>query len=428
MSYTINLTNGNLFAIIPDDTINTSSSMTLVGRNYAGYGQFINDDIIHLLECGANGVPPTAPLVGQLWFNTATGVLQVYNGAAFKPIGGAAASTTAPTNNTMGDLWYDSVNAQLNVWTGTQWLLIGPIYSGNAGLTGALPATIVDNLGASHSVIELYVGASVVGIISKDAEFQLLTPITGFTTIKPGITLSSVVGTQVPLFQGTATNSQRLNSLISSQLMRADESTATSGSLAVGTTSGNLTVGPNADFVVSVNTNDVTLQNADINGNIRFAINPANVSTVAMTLNGGTGSLSVLGNVTGNYFIGNGSMLTGIVIPASYTNANVATYLPTYSGNLNSVQNILASGNIIATSVIGVTVASTGSMSSTGNVTGSYIIGNGSRLTNLPAANVVGTVATADHITNSTYNGYGVRTVSTENPSGGSNGDIWYKV
>ena len=48
MSYTITLTDGAVFATIADGTINTSSSMTLVGKNYAGYGQFINFlSIIH---------------------------------------------------------------------------------------------------------------------------------------------------------------------------------------------------------------------------------------------------------------------------------------------------------------------------------------------------------------------------------------------
>ena len=58
MSYTITLTDGSIFATIPDGTINTGSSMTLVGKNYAGYGQFINDDIIRLLENGSNTTAP----------------------------------------------------------------------------------------------------------------------------------------------------------------------------------------------------------------------------------------------------------------------------------------------------------------------------------------------------------------------------------
>ena len=89
MAYTINLTNGTIFAVIADGTINTSSSMTLIGKNYAGYGDFLDENFIHLLENGANTTAPGAPLTGQLWFDTNSGVnqLKVYNGTVFKTIG-----------------------------------------------------------------------------------------------------------------------------------------------------------------------------------------------------------------------------------------------------------------------------------------------------------------------------------------------------
>jgi hypothetical protein len=233
MSYTINLTNGNVFATIPDGTINQASSQTLIGRNYAGYGQFLDDNFIHLLESGANSTPPGAPLVGQLWFNTTSGILEVFNGTGFKAIGGSQAATTAPTNNAVGDLWYNTTLAQLNVWTGTQWLLVGPIYTSATGITGAIPAIIIDNTSASHIVVELYVNNTIVGIISQDAAFTPQTPITGFTTVRPGITLATITGSQVPLFQGIATNSQLLNGVSGNSFMRSDANTFTSGSIAV---------------------------------------------------------------------------------------------------------------------------------------------------------------------------------------------------
>lgn len=242
MAYTINLTNGNVFATIPDGTINTTSSMTLIGKNYAGYGQFLDDNFIHLLECGANSTPPSAPLTGQLWFNTTSGVLNVYNGTAFKPIGGAAAAASAPTNNTTGDLWYDTVNAQLNVWTGTQWLLVGPVYTANTGITGAIPTTIVDNTAVSRVVIQLYVGAQTVGFISKDAAFTPQTPISGFTTIRPGITLSTLVGSQVPLFQGTATSALSVAGISGNSIPDLSSNN---------TFTGNVTVAPPATLSVS---------------------------------------------------------------------------------------------------------------------------------------------------------------------------------
>ena len=189
MSYTITLTNGNILATIPDGTINSvACSQTLVGKNYAGYGQFLDDNFVHLLENAANSTAPTNPLVGQLWFNTTTGVLQVRNSVGWKSLGGSQAQSSAPTNNSQGDLWYNTTAQQLYVWTGSTWLLVGPIYNQTTGITGAIANTIVDNTATSHVVVELYVNNEIVGFISQDASFTPQTTIPGFTTVDPGIT------------------------------------------------------------------------------------------------------------------------------------------------------------------------------------------------------------------------------------------------
>jgi hypothetical protein len=292
MSYTINLTNGNLFAVIPDGTINQTSSQTLVGKNYAGYGQFLDDNFIHLLENGANSTPPGAPLTGQLWFNTTTGVLQVYNGVAFKSLGGSQASSTQPTNNSIGDLWYDTTNTQLFVWTGTKWLLVGPIYTAATGVTGAIPTVVSDTLGGTHIVVELYVNDDVVGIISDDTGGWIPSPsIPGFANVNPGIQLATTVKGQTPLFVGTATNATSLNGVTANAFIRTTGGNMT-GALSVGTTSGNLTLGPNADFVANISGTAVNLINTDNNGNINFVINKAGITTTAMTINGATGVIS----------------------------------------------------------------------------------------------------------------------------------------
>jgi len=92
MAYTINLTDGTIFATVADGTINTDSSLTVVGKNYAGYGEFLNENMIKLLESGANTTQPSAPLTGQLWFDKSGGLLKVYNGSQFKNLGSATAS------------------------------------------------------------------------------------------------------------------------------------------------------------------------------------------------------------------------------------------------------------------------------------------------------------------------------------------------
>jgi hypothetical protein len=292
MSYTINLTDGAIFAVVADGTINTASSMTLVGKNYAGYGQFLDTNFIRLLENASNTTAPGAPLEGQLWWDSGNLLMKVYNGTVWKTISSATSSATAPTNNVTGDLWYDTVNAQLKVWTGTSFLLVGPQFTAGTGTTGAIVATIVDNVGGSHVVIQLYVNDSIVGIVSKDATF---TPggagLSGFATVRPGITLSTLVGSQVPLFQGTATNAQTLNSLSSSEFMRTDANTATSGTLSVNNNTG-LAVGASSNFRVSVSGNDVTLRNQTSGGNLFLGVNVAGNVTPTLTMFGSNGAIS----------------------------------------------------------------------------------------------------------------------------------------
>ena len=297
MAYTINLTNGTIFATIADGTINTTSSQTLIGKNYAGYGQFLDDNFIHLLECGSNSTPPGAPLTGQLWWDTSAGLLKVYNGTIFKTISAATASSSAPTNNVTGDLWYDTTNQQLKVYTGSTFLIVGPAYTSGQGVTGAIATTIVDNTSVSHVVLELFVNDSIVGIISKDAAFTPQVAISGYTTVRPGITLSTLVGAQVPLFQGTATLAQGLTS--GNIFMLNNANTSTSGTLSVINNTG-LFVGSNSDLNIGVVGTSVNIKNVTSNGNITFGVNIAGTPTTAMTINGSTGTIS--GNqINANY-------------------------------------------------------------------------------------------------------------------------------
>ena len=76
MSYTINLTDGTIFAVVADGTINTDSSQTLVGKNYAGYGEFLDENFVRLLENAANTSAPGAPLTGQLWYDKTNNIIK----------------------------------------------------------------------------------------------------------------------------------------------------------------------------------------------------------------------------------------------------------------------------------------------------------------------------------------------------------------
>ncbi len=295
MSYTINLTDGTIYAVIPDGTINTTSSMILVGKNYAGYGEFLDENFVHLLENGANTTPPGAPLVGQLFYNKTINTMQVYKGAAgWKNIGGSTAQASpGPTNNTTGDLWFDTTNQQLKVWNGTSFTLIGPASSSGQGTSGPEIVTITDSGAQDHVVIEFYTANVLVATVSKDPTFTPASAISGFATIGPGIQLSTAVAGAS--FRGTATSTSSLNGLTSSQFMRSDTNTATTGTLGI-TNDNGLTVGLDGDGRLSVTTanSQVTLQNLTSDANLALNVNRSSGGTInAIFVNGASGAVSI---------------------------------------------------------------------------------------------------------------------------------------
>ena len=300
MAYTINLTDGALFATIPDGTINTSSSMVLVGKNYAGYGEFLDENFIHLLESGSNATAPGAPLTGQLWWDSANGLMKVYNGTTFKTISASTASATAPTSNVAGDLWYDTVNGQLKVWSGTAFILVGPASSSGQGTTGAIVATVVDSATLQDRfIVELYAANSIVGIVSSAATFTPQVAIAGFGNINPGIQLSTTVASGAATFYGTSLNSNKLGNISSASFLRNDTNGSINGSLSLTQNTG-LLVGQNSDARISVSGTDVTIRNQTSGGNLYFGTNVAGNTTPTLTIFGANGTVS--GNqINANY-------------------------------------------------------------------------------------------------------------------------------
>ena len=134
MSYAINLTNGT--SLIPgglsDGTIDTShTSLVLIGKDYSGYGQFLNDNFVKLLENFANTSAPTAPLTGQIWYDSGPdNRLKVYNGTAWRSIGSAIVNASSPASSSTvtGDLWLDSGDLEnypaLYRYNGSDWVAI----------------------------------------------------------------------------------------------------------------------------------------------------------------------------------------------------------------------------------------------------------------------------------------------------------------
>ena len=122
MAYIITKTNGDSLITVPDTEKNTDYGVTLVGRNYSGYGVFLNDNFVSLMENFAKNTPPALPLAGQLWFNSTSGnnVLSLWDGTAWKLLPHITKSdnTPATTGRKIGDFWWDTANLQLKIWSG----------------------------------------------------------------------------------------------------------------------------------------------------------------------------------------------------------------------------------------------------------------------------------------------------------------------
>ena len=203
MAYTINLSNGT--SLVPgglsDGTFDTShSSITLIGKDCINYGQFLNDNLVRMLENFASTASPANPLKGQLWWDVTNNILRVYSGQTWKISTGATSSpyTTPPSDLSAlgGDLWFDSTNGQLKVYSGSNWITVGPIASSSLGNTGAVPALITDTASTTHIVIEFLFSGTIYAILSKDT-FSTYDPATpgsglpGFPIIKAGLNFST---------------------------------------------------------------------------------------------------------------------------------------------------------------------------------------------------------------------------------------------
>lgn len=190
MAYQIYNSDGTLFATINDGTINTSTSMTLVGKNWAGYGAYIDTNFLHLLQHFSSATPPTGPTKGQIWWNSSAEVLNCWTGVVWKQFHASFTGGSAPSNPAVGDLWFDTVSGTLKAWDGTKWVTVGPSFVNG---TGAVSDTIIDTVSSPHNVIKLMVNNNVAGIVSQDT-FTPATPIYGMSVIKPGINMSCNIG------------------------------------------------------------------------------------------------------------------------------------------------------------------------------------------------------------------------------------------
>ena len=286
MAYTINNTFGTTLVTLADGTIDTTTTdIALFGKGYAGFGERLNENLVKMLENFANTSAPANKQKGQLWYDTLENQIKVWNGNKFKPVGSSTNSATSPLNSNTGDFWFDTLNNQLYVYDGTAWVLIGPTSVAGSGVTQVISETVENNVGVNKSILRLVTNDNNVAIVSAE-EFTPGTAITGFATIKKGITLSTAISGVK--FTGTATDADALGGVAAANYLRANENVTTTGTLGILNDTG-ITVGAGSDFTITVDGQDVTLQNINAGGNI--ILNPGGNVKIQ-------GNLEVTGDTT----------------------------------------------------------------------------------------------------------------------------------
>lgn len=331
MAYTINKTDGSILTTIADGTVDTTTDISLFGKNYAGYGELLNENQVKILEnfAGTTANAPTKPVIGQLFYNTTLKQIQVYDGTVFKATSGSIVSASAPTYGSEGDLWYDSANEQVYVYTGSTWTLVGPAATAGAGTTGSIVTTIVDSTGVSRPVVQLTTGDSIVAMVSA-TQFTPQTTISGYATIQKGLTL----GTQISgnKFQGTATDSDALGGVSSANFLRSNENDTATGTITIQNDS-SLVLGQDGDITMTQSSGNFTLRNVTSDGNIIFNVNDGGVNSTVLTLTGADASVTVANNLT----ISGNLTVSGTTTTVNTTNTTIEDPLIVLNKNADSI-------------------------------------------------------------------------------------------
>ena len=313
MVYTVNKTNSSASPnsyTVQDGVVHAQTDLSLIGKGYAGYGELIAENFLHLLENFSNSISPTKPISGQLWYDATNSRLKVWSGTTWAPLGGASYQSIAPASQVSGDIWIDSDTGQLYFWNGAINILVGPP-AGTGTVNGFTYDTILDSADASQNITKWYNDGNLIGIISEDT-FTPKASISGFATITKGITLSTAISGL--RFAGTSSDSDALGNVNFANFLTSNANDTTSGTLGI-VNDGGMTVGADNDLSLTIDSSGAIISNTIQNTDITFKVNDAGTTTTVMTIDGSesrvgigtttpTTKLDVSGTINATVFTG----------------------------------------------------------------------------------------------------------------------------
>ena len=341
---------------VNDQTIeNTSTSLSFVGKNYAGYAPVIAENFLHLLENFSKITSPSNPVQGQLWYNNTPGVnlLNVYDGTTWVPAGAVSKKGTRPETPIAGDLWVDTTNQQLFVYSGSGWLLVGPQFSAGQK-TGPTVETITDTNNVARPVVVTYSNDQRVSIQSN-ITFTPKSTILGFPTIGRGINLTTISQSEaniisLPKFWGTASQADALNyngSVVqATNFLRNDQQSNTNYRINIRNNDG-LSLGSDLSFNIGTESGAAFLYSLRDGVPIELRVNKAGAQSSVLTVTAdnrigvnNTAPIEAL-DVSGNI------RLTGELFATSITDSAFTTSASTHTLGALEIVNELPVNNQI---------------------------------------------------------------------------------
>ena len=233
MAYSIQKTNGATLTTIADGTVDNSTDIKLIGKNFAGYGEIQNENFVFLLENFAGANQPPRAIQGQIWFDSGENKLKFYDGGNWKTTGGTVTAPAQPVGLALGELWFNTAEQKLYVYNGVDFSFIGPQDAGD-GVTQMQSKEIIATDNTSKAVVVATIEDEEIAIFSnanftiKDIGTQFA-DYAGFVdagrTVKKGITLkdNDLNGVNSDyFFYGTATNANSLGGYSAASYVRSD--------------------------------------------------------------------------------------------------------------------------------------------------------------------------------------------------------------
>lgn len=401
MAYTINFSDTTKEPIVVDDlTINEQTDLKFIGKNTAGYAVATGENFLHLLENFANIDAPSNPVEGQMWYNTTSNVMYVFDSTQWVEVGGLKKSNSKPTaaESQEGDLWVDAGTKQLYLFANGAWILVGPQFS-EGNKTGIIAEEVTDVNSNTYQVIKVFISNELVAVISSAEEsagvpyIRPRTQIPGFEVLYKGLTLKNATSGSSFKYYGTAERAEALSisgsTISADKFLRNDISGAIQGNLRVKADAG-IFLGEEGTFNVRVAGGEGILTNTVDGADIKIQVNNAGVTLTPVTITN-TGNITFTGELS----------VDGIESSSALVVSDSAASTNTQTGSIRTAGGIGVTGQSYFNDVVKVN----GNLTTTNLVTegqGIHDIGSSTnKYRTVHATNVNTTVLNVETITGS---------------------------